>query len=26
VMDDAPSEERSRLRRVLQDYWRGKAP
>jgi hypothetical protein len=26
VMDDAPSEERSRLRRVLRDYRRGKAP
>ena len=25
LMDDAPSEERSRLRRVLQDYRRGKA-
>jgi len=26
LMDDAPSEERSRLRRVLQNYRRGKAP
>jgi len=26
LMDDAPSEPRSRLRRVLQDYRRGKAP
>ena len=26
LMDDAPSEERSRLRRVLQDYRHGKAP
>ena len=26
LMDDAPSEQRSRLRRVLQDYRRGKAP
>ena len=26
LMDDAPSEERSRLRRVLQDYRRGKSP
>jgi hypothetical protein len=26
LMDDAPSEERSRLRRVLHDYRRGKAP
>jgi hypothetical protein len=26
LMDDVPSERRSRLRRVLQDYRRGKVP